>query len=148
VEGAPPEGGQDVVLLGQPSQSGTPLPEGAVLALEVGPQGGQHVMIAVRQYSSAVATWVYEVGFEQAPPAAGAAPESPTIHGSNSVPVETCASGWTETTMPVFIHFTYGTSSPSPAGEVKRFQGVLRVVARNRDSEGKLTAEMPVEIQR
>ncbi len=143
--GDPPEEGAAPLFFSAPEGGASPLAPDATLAIEYGNQGGQHVTVALRHHAAAAGVWTYRLGFEQSPPEAEAAQSTPKIEGANTVPVDACPSGWTETRAPLFIDILqYG--EPNAAGETLDPRGVLRVIATHVASDAQLSAEIPVQI--
>ncbi|MGK3969281.1 hypothetical protein WMF38_35175 [Sorangium sp. So ce118] len=145
----PPAAGEAGLFFGDPGGGASPLPTDAVLQLEYGPQGGQHVMVTVRHHASSDGVWAYRLAFapEAAEPGTPApeAPRAPVLEGSNTVPVTACASGWTETTAPVFINIM-DSGQADTAGEIPKARGVLRLVATPKEAGEKASAEVRVQI--
>lgn len=150
-DGEPPAAGAAGLFFSDPKGGATPLAEDAALPIEYGPQGGQHVMVAIRHHTRGDGVWAYRLAFEPdaADPAAPepdpAAPRRPVLEGSNTVPVNACASGWTETIAPVFLDIR-DSGLADAAGEIPAARGVLRVVATPRDAGEKVSAEIPLQI--
>ncbi|AUX47778.1 uncharacterized protein SOCE26_093020 [Sorangium cellulosum] len=143
-DGEPPADGEATLFFSDPEGGATPLAEDAVLPLEYGLQGGQHVTVGIRHHTAAAGVWSYRVGFERA--AGEETPKgTPVLQGANTVAVNACASGWTETLTPVFINFMEdGVRDTS--GNIPNARGVLRVVATHTDTDEKLSAEIPTQI--
>ncbi|WP_437588630.1 hypothetical protein [Sorangium sp. So ce1000] len=148
--GEPPAAGADALFFSAPEGGGSPLAADTVLQLEYGPQGGQHAMVGIRHHTSGAGVWAYRIAFEPEMPAPeepepGSMARSPVFEGSNTVPVNACASGWTETIAPVFVHILDG-GRPDASGHIPEARGVLRVVATEKDSAEKVSAEIPARI--
>ncbi|HTN89882.1 MAG TPA: hypothetical protein VL242_39675 [Sorangium sp.] len=145
----PPAAGEASLFFSDPGGGASPLPADAVLQLEYGPQGGQHVMVTVRHHSSSDGVWAYRLAFEPEAAEPGTpgpdAPRAPVLEGSNTVPVNACASGWTETTAPVFINIM-DSGQADTAGEIPKARGVLRLVATPKEAGEKASAEVRVQI--
>lgn len=150
-DGEPPAAGAAGLFFSDPRGGAAPLAEDAALPIEYGPQGGQHVMVAIRHHTRGGGVWAYRLAFEPetADPAAPepdpAAPRRPVLEGSNTVPVNACASGWTETIAPVFLDIRDGGLADA-AGEIPAARGVLRIVATPKDAGEKVSAEIPLQI--
>ncbi|MGK3999307.1 hypothetical protein [Sorangium sp. So ce1024] len=153
-DGEPPAAGEPALFFGDPSDGAAPLAPDAVLRLEYGPQGGQHVMVTIRHHTRSDGVWAYRLGFQQEAAEPGtpepgtpdpAAPRPPVLEGSNTVPVNACASGWTETVAPVFINIRDGGLADA-AGEIPAARGVLRLVATPKGAGEKASAEIAVQI--
>ncbi|WP_438016324.1 hypothetical protein WMF18_36620 [Sorangium sp. So ce315] len=148
-DGEPPAAGAAALFFSDPSGGAAPLAPDAVLRLEYGPQGGQHVMVTIRHHTRGDGVWAYRLGFEPEAAEPGtpdpAAPRPPVLEGSNTVPVNACASGWTETIAPVFINIRDGGLADA-AGEIPAARGVLRLVATPKGAGEKASAEIPVQI--
>ncbi|WP_437754597.1 hypothetical protein [Sorangium sp. So ce1389] len=144
--GEPPAAGEVTLFFSDPAGQ---LPADAVLQLEYGPQGGQHVMATVRHHTSSDGVWAYRLAFapDTAEPGTPGPDTSraPKLEGSNTVPVNACASGWTETTAPVFINIM-DSGQADAAGEIPKARGVLRVVATPKEAGEKTSAEVRVQI--
>jgi hypothetical protein len=130
------------LMFGHPDRVATPLQPNDTLPLEHGPQGGQHVMIGIRQVASEASTWVYRVNFQQAEAPMGSSAPPVALEGSNTIAVDTCAEGWTETTLPVFMDIYI--KDEAAAADISTIDGVLRVVAMKADTE--LAVELPVRV--
>ncbi|WP_437277490.1 hypothetical protein WME90_40580 [Sorangium sp. So ce375] len=148
--GEPPAAGADVLFFSAPEGGGSPLAADTVLHLEYGPQGGQHVMVGIRHHTSGGGVWAYRIAFEPETPAPespepGALPRPPVLEGSNTVPVNACASGWTETIAPLFVQILDGGQSDA-SGQIPEARGVLRVVATEEGSAEQVSAEVPARI--
>ncbi|XYH96621.1 hypothetical protein ACMHYB_54070 [Sorangium sp. So ce1128] len=147
--GEPPAAGTAALFFSDPQGGVSPLPADAVLQLEYGPQGGQHVMVTVRHHTDGGGVWAYRLGFEPEAVEPGTpapdAPRAPVLEGSNTVPVNACASGWTETTAPVFINIM-DSGQADAAGEIPTARGVLRIVATPKEAGEKASAEIRVQI--
>ncbi|WP_438005990.1 hypothetical protein WME89_46255 [Sorangium sp. So ce321] len=148
-DGEPPAADEAGLFFSDPGGGASPLPADTVLQLEYGPQGGQHVMVTVRHHTSSDGVWAYRLAFQ---PDAGEpgtpapeAPRAPVLEGSNTVPVNACASGWTETTAPMFINIM-DSGLADAAGEIPKARGMLRLVATPKEAGEKASAEVRVQI--
>ncbi|WP_437674106.1 hypothetical protein [Sorangium sp. So ce131] len=143
-DGAPPADGEATLFFSDPEGGATPLAADTALPLEYGLQGGQHVTVGIRHHAATAGVWSYRVAFERAA-ADEAPPGAPVLEGVNTIAVNTCASGWTETLTPVFINIVdSGTADGS--GSIPNARGVLRVVATHTDTDEELSAEIPAQI--
>jgi hypothetical protein len=127
-EGAQPAEGEATLVLSNPD-TGLALAEGEILPVEYGDQGGQHVFVLVQQHATAKAAWTYQLEFHGL-----RYDNTQGVIGSNTVIVDLCAPGWTESTVPVFLN------SGSP-GEV-----TLRIRA-TAEGSAELTSEVKIVIE-
>lgn len=145
VDGAPPAAGAATLFFSDPGGGASPLAADAVLDLEYGLQGGQHVTVRIRQHTGHAGVWAYRVAFEPATPDPEAPPGAPVLEGENTVAVNPCSSGWTETIAPLFIDVIDG-GQPDETGRSPDARGALRVVATHRGSGEVVSAESAVQI--
>ncbi|WP_437732791.1 hypothetical protein [Sorangium sp. So ce1335] len=146
-DGEPPAAGAAALFFSDPEGGATPLSADAVLQIEYGPQGGQHVIVGIRHHTRSDGVWAYRLGFEPeaAEPGDPAAPRRPVLEGSNSVPVNACASGWTETIAPVFLNIR-DSGQADATGAIPAARGVLRIVATPKEAGEKVSADIPLQI--
>lgn len=143
---APPSGDEPALFFSHPAGGPEPIPTGSVFHLQHSAQAGPHVTVGIRHYTEAGGAWVYEVAFEPELDESDSTAGSTIVRGSNTVSVEACDSGWTETITPVFITVEE-SGEPGAARGSQQHWGVLRVDATSKASGERLSAELRARIQ-
>jgi hypothetical protein len=88
---AAPADGKPIARLGKPSNGAwSPLANGDRLTIAYGSQGGHHVYVEVLTYSDTATTWAYQLQMT--------APDGTLLSTPQTLPIQTCAPGWTRTT--------------------------------------------------
>lgn len=91
VKQAFPADGKPIARLGKPSNGAwNPLADGDRLTIAYGSQGGHHVYVEVLTYSDTATTWAYQLQMT--------APDGTLLSTPQTLPIQTCAPGWTRTT--------------------------------------------------
>lgn len=142
---APPSDADPALFFSHPAGGPEPIPTGSVFHVQDSAQAGPHVTVGIRHYAEAGGAWVYEVAFEPELDDPDTTAGSTIVRGSNTVSVEACDSGWTETITPVFI--TVEESGEPGAARSRQYWGVLRVDATSEASDERLSAEIRARIQ-
>jgi hypothetical protein len=125
IDEAPPADGKEVTILGRSEGQGPfwPLDSGESLLIYHGPQGGQHVYVSIKWFSSLVKKWEHHLEVIDA--------SSGERAGGTSAAAEACAPGWSITSdVAVFLDYediTEGTIKLDTANAPDAGSDVLHV---------------------